>query len=71
MEQVESPICRGCGKPMTFATRVTMPRQSVYRCEPCREQAWILDRKNAKGQIARLSCPTFPEVRESRVDPVC
>jgi hypothetical protein len=36
-------MCRHCGKPMAFATRITMPRQTVYRCDPCSEQAWILD----------------------------
>jgi predicted SprT family Zn-dependent metalloprotease len=46
MEPAKWPTCRSCGEPMTFATRVTMPRQSVYRCESCKEQAWIPDRNN-------------------------
>jgi hypothetical protein len=32
---------------MTFATRISMPRQIVYRCESCGEQAWVLERKAA------------------------
>ena len=39
----EPPACRNCGAAMTFATRISMPRQVVYRCEPCKEQAWIRD----------------------------
>ena len=38
----EPPACRNCGAAMTFATRISMPRQVVYRCEPCKEQAWIV-----------------------------
>jgi hypothetical protein len=41
MESV--PTCRHCGKPMVFAARISMPRQTVYQCERCKTQAWILD----------------------------
>jgi hypothetical protein len=41
MESV--PACRHCGEPMAFATRISMPRQTVYQCERCKTQAWILD----------------------------
>ena len=44
MEPDSSPACR-CGKPMTFATKISMPRQIVYRCDRCKGQAWILDRR--------------------------
>ena len=43
MEPDGSPACR-CGKPMTFATKISVPRQIVYRCDRCKGQAWILDR---------------------------
>jgi hypothetical protein len=46
MDLAESPTCRSCGKAMTFATRISMPRQIVYRCEPCGEQAWVLELKD-------------------------
>jgi hypothetical protein len=32
---------------MAFATWISMPRQTVYRCDPCSEQAWIPDSKPA------------------------
>jgi hypothetical protein len=45
MESVTA--CRHCGKPMAFATRISMPRQTVYQCERCKTQARILDPKPA------------------------
>jgi hypothetical protein len=42
-----APTCRHCGKPMAFATWISMPRQTVYRCESCNTQAWIPDPKPA------------------------
>jgi DNA-directed RNA polymerase subunit RPC12/RpoP len=47
MAQAEPFACRHCGNAMTFATRISMPPQIVYRCEPCKTQAWILDRPPA------------------------
>jgi DNA-directed RNA polymerase subunit RPC12/RpoP len=41
--QNNSPACRHCGHPMAFATWISMPRQTVYRCEACGEQSWVLD----------------------------
>jgi hypothetical protein len=35
---------------MTFATRISLPPQVVYRCEPCGAQAWILDSAPAQQQ---------------------
>jgi hypothetical protein len=48
-----APVCRNCGKPMAFATRISMPRQIVYRCEPCKEQSWIPERRveSQKGAV--------------------
>jgi hypothetical protein len=48
------PACRSCGKAMTFATRISMSRQMVYRCESCKVQAWIPERKvePQKGAVA-------------------
>jgi tRNA(Ile2) C34 agmatinyltransferase TiaS len=46
----QSPACRHCGKAMTFATRISLPRQVVYRCESCKTQAWILDPAPAQQQ---------------------
>jgi hypothetical protein len=42
-----SPACRHCGKAMMFTTRISLPPQVVYRCEPCNAQAWILDSRGA------------------------
>ena len=47
MEPSKSPACRHCGGAMVFATRISMPRQTVYRCESCKTEAWILDRQPA------------------------
>jgi hypothetical protein len=50
----KSPACRSCGKAMTFAIRISMPPQMVYRCEPCKAQAWIPEQKNEpqRGSVA-------------------
>jgi hypothetical protein len=42
-----APACRRCGKPMAFATWISMPCLTVYRCDPCKEQAWVPDAKLA------------------------
>ncbi len=33
MSFADPPACRHCGKAMIFATRISMPRQIVYRCD--------------------------------------
>jgi hypothetical protein len=47
MEPDHSPACRKCGKAMIFTTRISMPRQIVWRCDPCKSQEWILERGRA------------------------
>jgi hypothetical protein len=46
----QAPACRHCGDAMTFATRISLPPQVVYRCESCKTQAWILDSAPAQQQ---------------------
>jgi hypothetical protein len=41
MEPDTRPRCYLCGKAMTFATRISMPLQYVYRCEACKVEAWV------------------------------
>jgi hypothetical protein len=37
----------------SIATSISMPRQIVYRCEPCKAQAWIPERRveSQKGAV--------------------
>jgi hypothetical protein len=67
MESV--PTCRHCGEPMTFATRISMPRQTVYQCERCKTQAWILDRRVAPAQQQQQ--PQKKDGQENQPKDVC
>jgi hypothetical protein len=52
MEQEFSLLCLNCGLAMTFTARISLPPQVVYRCEPCKEEMWVRDRKdNASDKI--------------------
>ena len=33
--------CFKCSEPMTFSTRIHLPPQIVWRCEPCKIEAWV------------------------------
>jgi hypothetical protein len=41
MEESKPPSCVNCGKAMTFNTRIHLPPQVVWRCEPCKVEAWV------------------------------
>ena len=36
-----APRCLQCSQPMTFSTRIHLPPQIVWRCEPCKVEAWV------------------------------
>jgi DNA-directed RNA polymerase subunit RPC12/RpoP len=40
METEYAPRCVRCGKPMSFAGRISLPPQMIYRCEACRTEIW-------------------------------
>jgi hypothetical protein len=57
IEFEKPPTCYQCGGAMTFAARITLPPQSVYRCEACKFEIWLAQPK-AEGAIV---VPPVPE----------
>jgi hypothetical protein len=41
MDAEKPPGCVSCGNSMTFAGRISLPPEIIYRCEPCRTEIWI------------------------------
>jgi hypothetical protein len=41
MAESDTPFCDRCGKPTTFAGRISLPSTIIYGCEACGRQMWI------------------------------
>jgi hypothetical protein len=61
IEFEKPPTCYHCGGAMTFAARISLPPQSVYRCAICKFEVWLAQPK-AEGAIVvpTVAAPSSP-----------
>jgi len=52
--EITPPRCVSCEKPMTFAGRISLPPEIIYRCELCRTEIWL-------GNAPRAMTPLVTE----------
>jgi hypothetical protein len=41
MADLDPPLCERCAGPTTFAGRISLPAQTIYRCNTCAHEMWL------------------------------
>ena len=61
------PTCTNCGEPTEFQTRISLPRQTIFRCPSCKAFRYMADETSnpVQGQQQQQIQPDDEEPKSS------
>ena len=64
----DNPACERCGSATFYAGCVTAPNQTIYGCDACGRQTWVM--KASAGQQQQQAQPKPDMLRAIRLRPL-